>query len=410
MKPRKYSVRLVYNGAQATDEISPYLNSFSYKDGIDESDTVSITLLDRDGRWTEGWIPQKEDLLNPDICLEGWNSENDRRTIVCGSFMVDDFSFSGPPDMIVINGISSPLQTDFKETKRSQTWKDVTIRQIEVEIAGKYGLSPVFEGTDVKISKMEQSSQTDADFLKKLAEKYGFAMKVYSSRLILFERSVYEEREPVCQLTKEDVRKWSCKSSMLGTYTGAKVSYTDPKTKQTTEIMVGTEGRVYRTSEKADSPADAELIGKNAIRNANRRETTISLTLNPPASFFASENISLTGFGKLDGIYQVEKLVHQISTSDYSVQVSGWKIRESDNPLEREKAEGDSQERDSEKYEVDTGDTLWDLAERFYGDKTAYMKIYEANQEIIEKTAKEHGKENSANGYWLWKGTVLTIP
>ena len=117
---------------------------------------------------------------------------------------------------------------------------------------------------------------------------------------------------------------------MMGTYTGAKVSYTDPKTKETIEVLVGKEGRMYSTTEKADSIADAQRIGENAIRNANRKEKTITLTLNPPILFFASDNVKISGFGKLDGIYQVEKIVHKLSRSEYSIQANGWWLRDSD--------------------------------------------------------------------------------
>ena len=53
MEPRKYVLELVYNGVNATKEITPYLSSANYTDAIDESDTISIKLMDRDGRWTQ---------------------------------------------------------------------------------------------------------------------------------------------------------------------------------------------------------------------------------------------------------------------------------------------------------------------------------------------------------------------
>ena len=38
----------------------------------------------------------------------------------------------------------------------------------------------------------------------------------------------------------------------------------------------------------------------------------------------------------------------------------------------------------AEYYEIVSGDTLGSIAKRFYGKASAYMKIYEANKEIIE--------------------------
>lgn len=406
MNPRKFSVEIAYNGIPATKEIIPYFNSFTFTDAIDESDTISLSLIDREGTWKGSWIPKKEDRIFPNIILENWLDDQERRTILCGDFLVDDFSFSGPPDMLSINGISSPLHTDFKETSRSQTWANVTLQQVGMEISGRYGLELIFDGTDISIAKIEQSRQSDGDFLKKLAEKYGFALKVYAGKLVLFEWDAYEKKPVKGVIRKTDVRKWNYKSSMLGTYTGAKVSYTVPNKKETIEIMVGKEGRLYSVNEKADSPADAERIGKNAIRSANRKETTISFTWNPVFFFNVGDKVQLEGFGSLNGIYQIGKIVHQITPSDYSIQVSGWAIPEVDSQENSEQP----QEASGTRYIVQRGDTLWDLSSRFYGDSTQYGRIYQANKEVIEQEARKRGKKDSSSGYWIFPGTELLIP
>lgn len=65
-------------------------------------------------------------------------------------------------------------------------------------------------------------------------------------------------------------------------------------------------------------------------------------------------------------------------------------------------------------YTVVKGDNLWDIAKRFYGDGSQYMAIYNANTEVIESTAKAHGKANSYKGstpgWWIWPGETLIIP
>lgn len=64
----------------------------------------------------------------------------------------------------------------------------------------------------------------------------------------------------------------------------------------------------------------------------------------------------------------------------------------------------------SKTHTVRTGDTLWDIAEDNYGDPYKYTAIYKANKDIIEKTAKKHGKKSSNNGHWIYPPTVLTLP
>lgn len=61
-------------------------------------------------------------------------------------------------------------------------------------------------------------------------------------------------------------------------------------------------------------------------------------------------------------------------------------------------------------YTIKSGDTLWSIAKAHYGDGTKWQTIYNANKEIIEKTAKQYGKSSSQNGHWIYPGVKLTIP
>ena len=64
----------------------------------------------------------------------------------------------------------------------------------------------------------------------------------------------------------------------------------------------------------------------------------------------------------------------------------------------------------TEKYTVKSGDCLWNIAKKFYGNGAKWKRIYKANKSIIEKTAKKYGYSSSSNGHWIFPGTKLTIP
>ena len=61
-------------------------------------------------------------------------------------------------------------------------------------------------------------------------------------------------------------------------------------------------------------------------------------------------------------------------------------------------------------HKVKSGDCLWNIAKKYYGNGSQYTKIYKANKSVIESTAKKHGYSSSRNGHWIFPGTVLTIP
>lgn len=69
----------------------------------------------------------------------------------------------------------------------------------------------------------------------------------------------------------------------------------------------------------------------------------------------------------------------------------------------------------SDTYTVKNGDTLWGIAKKFYGSGAKWTVIYNANMEIIEKTAKARWKavginRGSENGHWIFPGVKLKIP
>lgn len=61
-------------------------------------------------------------------------------------------------------------------------------------------------------------------------------------------------------------------------------------------------------------------------------------------------------------------------------------------------------------HTVASGDTLWSIAKKYYGDGSKHTKLYDANKTIIEADAKKHGKGSSSNGHWIWAGLKLVIP
>lgn len=410
MKPRMVKTDILYNGVDANRDISDVLSDFDFTDSIEESDSISLTLGDREKMWAGTFMPVNGDRIQASIVMENWNGQGKESRIRCGEFVVDSYRIQAPPQKIMIEGVSAPVDRDFKDTKRTQTWEKVTIRQIAAEIAARYGLSLVYDtAKDITLEREEQNEKTDSAYLKELCNQYGLGIKVYASQLVIWSYEEYEAREPTAYIWPEMASKWSYKGSIQGTYTGAKVSYSSPKKKETLTAFVGQEGRVLNVNQKAESVADAERIGTYAIQNANRKEITAEITLCPeialPAA--ASQVLALSGFGKIDGRYFVTCARHRLSSrGEYQLSLSMYRIAGQE---ETKQAEGSGGSGENS-YTVKSGDTLWDLARSFYGDATKYSTIYNANRDKIEEEAKRRGKESSNGGYWIFPGTELTIP
>lgn len=70
----------------------------------------------------------------------------------------------------------------------------------------------------------------------------------------------------------------------------------------------------------------------------------------------------------------------------------------------------DNKTKQPETYTVKSGDCLWNIAKKYYGNGAKYTVIYNANKSVIENTAKKYGYSSSSNGHWIFPGTKLTIP
>ena len=73
------------------------------------------------------------------------------------------------------------------------------------------------------------------------------------------------------------------------------------------------------------------------------------------------------------------------------------------------KRDDENKKSNDKSYTVKSGDCLWLIAKKFYGDGSKWKKIYDANKSVIELTAEKHGYKSSSNGHWIFPGTKLNI-
>ena len=318
MNTRRAYVDLIYNGTAATAEISGFVTDISYTDPASgEADSLDITLQDRDHRWTGAWIPVAGDTLAATIRALNCQYSGDNRILPCGFFIVDSFSFSGWPVSGSISAISTPLDSSFTTTQRTKTWENVTIKEIGTEIAGRAGIALAWdvEGTPFTIKSVEQSEQTDCEFYMNLCNTYGLAMKVYSQKIVVYDREAYKKKDPVAKITEEEITSWSWSKNLTGTYTGGEYTYTDPNTEEEIKVTVGTGTRILKQSGKADSQADAERKINAAVAKGNHGATKLSLTVMGRPDLVASQCVTVVGLGKLSGKYYIDSATHHITGS-----------------------------------------------------------------------------------------------
>ncbi len=412
---RRAEVEITYEGKNITTPINEYLESYTYEDiASGESDRIKISLHDIGKQWMDEWMPSKGDRVSSTLVLRNWDADGTEERLYCGEFEVDDMSFSGRPLKCEIGAVSIPRDEPFNAQLRTKTWEGITVRQIAQEIAGRAGVELYYEAEDIPVEIIEQNEETDCKFLYSVCGDYGLAMKVYASKIIIFDEETYEGRASVRSIDEKDMSGWSYNSTMAGTYTGAAIRFTDPNDEEEYSVMIGGGSRILEINENTDSIEDAERKGIARLNEENKKAVTMEITMKTDMKVLAGTCIDVTGLGgKISGKYYVDKASTKKSgsgTCQTKLELHRVVPRiksASINTVEQAAADGAAA---GTQYTVVQGDTLWRIAGQFYGSGMKYEDIYNANMEIIESVAKERGKKDSSHGHWIFPGTTLTIP
>ena len=319
---------ITFNGANVTKKLAPYLESLSYTDvAAGSSDSMEIKLQNIDMKWLGAWYPTKGDKIKGSIEFKDWKKDGDNWTYQFGKCILDEISFSGNPLSASFGALAVPANESFTTKERTKTWKDVTLAGIAGSIAGRYGLSLGYDASSIQIKSLEQSQESDSAFLFKLCEKYGLSMKVYNSKLAIYDMGKLEAKGPSLTLKPEDMidGDWEFRDALAGTYTGARVSYkkTTGNEAETDEysVFVGLVGedakgsRVLRLNETTDSKAEAKMIGAAKVNISNRETTTFSCTILANKKMYTGITVKISGLGKADGKYFVDKVTTTVEAS-----------------------------------------------------------------------------------------------
>lgn len=325
MRTRRATAETYYNGKKIQTTTDDYLTSFEYSDPSEgESDSLTLSLADPADQWISAWLPSKGDEISAVIRCTDRDEEGDEQQLECGTFIIDDLSYSAGTSgsAFKISAVSAPTDDAFSATQRTQTWEGVTLRKVADTIAERYKMSLVFDADDVKIATQEQSSATDSAFLANLCKSYGLFVKVFAKKLVIFDREKYKKADTVATVAREEMDSLNWNTTVAGSYTGGSISYTDPDTGKDVSYTTGAGKRLLTVNTKADNLADAKRKLDAAIAAANHDITTISFSCLGRLDFVSGQTITITGFGHLSGKYYVDDKIDSITGSGFKSKVN----------------------------------------------------------------------------------------
>ncbi|MFG6076056.1 phage late control D family protein [Erwinia sp. OPT-41] len=342
-----------------------------------EADQLDLELDDADGLLA---MPVRGAVIK---LFLGWKGQ---ALVGKGEFTVDEVEHHGAPDTMTIRARSA----DFRGTlnsRREVSYHDTTLGEVVKQIAGRNKLSPVLaDGFAAQaVSHIDQTQETDAAFLTRLATLYGAVAAVKAGKLLFLRpgSGVTASGKPIPQLTitRQDGDRHSFSIADRGAYTGVSASWLhtkDPKPKKvkvkrkakeqhlralehpaakkkkaTTaktpeakegDYLAGTEDNVFALTTVYATKAAAMRAAKAKWDKLQRGVAEFSLTLAMGrADLFPETPVKVSGFKAVIDAqpWLISKVTHSLSGSGYTTALD-FEVLLSDVEYEAESENDDS--------------------------------------------------------------------
>lgn len=305
---------LDYATRDISAQIAPYVLQVTYTDNLSgESDELDIQIEDKDHRWKNAWSPEKGDKVSLKIGYAG------DRMLPCGDFQVDEIEYNGPPDTVSIRCLAAGVLANLR-TRQSHAYEGVTLKEIAAKVAARQELTLVGTVPEVNVGRVTQRHETDLAFLERVGRAYGYVFSVRGMQLVWHDQDKLDSAATVMTIQRVGLPgTYALRSKTSHVYRGCQVTYHDPvKKKLITHTFPAegiTTGDVLKLVERCESKAQAEAKAKAALRSSNGRQVEGMLTVTGDPRLVAGVNVGLSGWGVLDGAYQVLKSRHIMERS-----------------------------------------------------------------------------------------------
>ncbi|MCL1996821.1 MAG: hypothetical protein FWG63_11490 [Defluviitaleaceae bacterium] len=195
-KARRAKATVTYNGNDISDDII----NFSYTDNYDRTDSISLTLSDRDEMWKGALFPETGATINSAIEVFDWNAPGDNRSIELGEFEISRIGHNGTA---TIDATAVLITTNSRGERKNRAWVDMPLSAIAGDISGNAGLALVYDtAVDPFYDQIDQNSKSDLKFLEQLCKSDGLCLKITDGQLIVYEEQKYEQQAAVATIVK----------------------------------------------------------------------------------------------------------------------------------------------------------------------------------------------------------------
>ncbi|MCX9039106.1 phage late control D family protein [Citrobacter portucalensis] len=312
------AIQVIIDDKDITTVLSQRLISLTHTDNRGfEADQLDLELDDSDGMLQ---LPRRGAVLSVAF---GWQGQP---LFSKGRFIVDEIEHSGAPDRMTIRGRSADFR-DSLNIKRERSWHDTTVGAIVSDMAVRNKLQAAIgdDMTAQPIDHMDQTNESDAAFLMRLASTVGAIASVKNGCLLFIRpgqgKTASGKPLPVITLTRSSGDQHRFSIADRQSYTGVVANWLhtrEPKKKELVKVrrrrrakttttkapeakqgdyLIGTDENVLQLSHTYSNRANAERAAKANWSRIQRGVASFSLQLEKGrADLFPEMPAQVSGF------------------------------------------------------------------------------------------------------------------
>tara|TARA_R110002167_G_scaffold98718_12_gene259440 strand:+ start:923 stop:1918 length:996 start_codon:yes stop_codon:yes gene_type:complete len=312
------SYRIRVDGVDISPRINGRLISLVLTDnrGI-EADDLQLSLSDHDGQLA---IPAKGARIQ---LLLGWDGG---ALVDKGEYLVDEVTHSGAPDQLAIRARSADFRASLK-VKREQSWHDTSLQAIVTALAERNQLEPVIGAPlgAIAVAHIDQTQESDINFLTRLAALYGATAAVKAGRLLFITQGsgTTASGQPIAPatLTRGDGDQHHYQlADRDSQYSGVQANWNDKRYAFLKAEIAGVAGnlKVLRHSYRSATEARAAAAAEWSRIRRQAASFKLNLALGNP-SLYPETPVRVRGFKEvIDATaWLLVRVVHELDDGGY---------------------------------------------------------------------------------------------
>lgn len=310
----KPAFKVLYNGKDITEDISPWLMDATYTDKLTgESDEFDLTLANLDNRWLNAWYPDHGAELRFEYGHPG------EALVSAGAFSIDEIELADTPATVRIRALAAGVTVQAR-TRKAKAYAETTLKDLVNKTARRLKAEVKGQLAHIPIPKVTQYGESDWAFLTRICREHGYTVKLTNNSKTLVVEKLHAPSHPKSSITfvPADLESWRYRDKVTDVPAKTTVRSRDPRKKQTVKADVAAKATQHSADQRlhhrpARSSAQAKAQAEASQARAETDKTTFEFTRIGDKRLAAGTVFTLAEFGRLSGTYRITEARQRIS-------------------------------------------------------------------------------------------------